>query len=76
MLLYLVDRMSRDSAVKSNEIDSILSMEPYDIDEIPCRQCRKVSLVVDHRIVYRNGADHGRALGGELASERNSISVG
>ena len=61
MLLDLVDRVPCDAAVKGYEVNTVLSVKPDDIDKIPCRQCGEVSLVVNDRIVNRNGADHGRA---------------
>ena len=76
MVTDLVDGLSCDSAVKSYEVNTILCVESYYIDKILGCQCIKVSLIVDNRVINRNGSDHGWTLRCQLAAERNGISVG
>ena len=50
-------------------------MESYYIDKIFGCQCIKISLIVDNRVINRNGSDHGRTLTCQLTAERNGISM-
>ena len=72
----LIDGLSCDSTVKSYKVNTILCMESDYIDKIFSCQRIKISLIVDNGIINRNGSDHCRTLGCQLASERNGISVG
>ncbi len=76
MLLDLIDGLSGDTAVESYEVHAVFRVKTYHIDKILRRQCGQVSLIVDDTVIDRNRTDHGRALAGELSSERLCISVG
>ena len=76
MVTDLVDRLSCDSAVKSYKINTILCVKSYHIDKILGCQCVKISLIVDNRVINRNGSDHCRTLACQFAAKWNGISVG
>ena len=76
MIPDLIDRLSCNSTVQSNEIHSVLRMQADYINKIFCRKRIQISLIVDNRIIHRHSSDHGRALAGQFSAERNRISVG
>ena len=73
--LDLLDRLSRDTAVESYKVHTVFGMKSYHIDKILRRQCRKVSLIMNDRVIDRNRTDHGRTLAGKFSSKRLCISV-
>ena len=76
VLFDLVDGLAGDAAVQCHEVHAVLSMKPYHVNEILGGQGGEVTLVVDDAVVNRHGADHGRALGGELPAEGLGVAVG
>ena len=71
----LIDGFSGDAAVQGDEIDTVLGMEADDVNKIFGGQRIQVSLVMDHTVIYRHGADHGRTFGGQFPPERLRIAV-
>lgn len=60
MLLDLFNCLSCNSTMQCDKIHSILCVESYYINKIFCRQCGKISLIMNHTIINRNGSDHRR----------------
>ena len=75
VLLDLLDRLARDSAVQRHKIHAILGMQAYHINKILCGQCRKIPLIVNYRIIYRHGSDHSRTFRRQFSPERNGVPV-
>ena len=75
MFLYLIDGLSRYTAVERHEIHPVLRMKTDNIDEISGRQCRQVALIVYHAVIDRYCPYHDRAFGSKLSPERLSVSV-
>ena len=71
----LIDGFSGDAAVQGDEIDTVLGMEADDVNKIFGGQRIQVSLVMDHTVIYRHGADHGWTFGGQFPPERLRIAV-
>ena len=61
MLLDLLNRLSCNSAVKCDKVNSVLSMKSYNIDEILSRKLSKISLIVDNAVIYGDRTYHCRA---------------
>ncbi len=57
----LVDGLPADAAVQGHKIYTILGMQSYHINKVLGRQGVQIPLVMDHGIIDRHCADHGRA---------------
>ena len=75
VLADLVDGLAGDAAVQRHKIDAILRVQAHHVDKIFCGERVEVALVVDDAVIHRHSADHGRALGGELAAEGLCVAV-
>ena len=75
MLLYLFQCFSRNPTMQRHKIDAVFCVETNDIDKILCRQGCKVSLIMNHTIIYRNRSDHRRTFGGQFFSKRLRVSM-
>ena len=67
--------LSRNATVECDKVYTVLRMKSYDLNEVPSCKCAKVSLVVNHRVVYRNCSYHSRALIAQLLSKWLRVSV-
>ena len=57
-------------------VHAVLGVQAHNVDEVLGGQRVQVALVVDDGVVHRHGADHRRALGGELRAEGLGVAVG
>ena len=75
VLADLVDGLAGDAAVEGDKVHAVLCVEADHIDEVLCGQGGQVALVVDDRVIHRHGADHHRALVGQLLAEGLGVAV-
>jgi len=75
VLADLLDGLAGDAAVQGDKVHAVLCVQTHHIDEVLCSQLCQIALVVDDRIVHRHGADHHRALVGQLLAEGLGIAV-
>ena len=75
VLADLLDGLAGDAAVQGDKVHTVLCMQAHHIDEVLCGQLSQIALVVDDRIVHRHGADHHRALVGQLLAEGLGVAV-
>ena len=61
--------------MQGDKVHTVLCMQAHHIDEVLCGQFSQIALVVDDRIVHRHGADHHRALVGQLLAEGLGVAV-
>ena len=50
-------------------------MKPNHVNKILCSQSRKVSLIMDHTVINRNGPDHSRTFPDQFFAERLCVSM-
>ena len=75
VLADLLDGLAGDAAVQSDKVHTVLGMQAHHVDEVLCGQFSQVPLIVDDRVVHRYGADHHRALVGQLLPEGLGVAV-
>ena len=75
VLLNLFNGLSGNSTVQGYKIHPVFGMKSYHIHKIFRGKSCQIPLIVNHRIIYRHGTNHGRAFRSELSAERNGISV-
>ena len=75
VLADLLDGLAGDAAVQGDKVHAVLCVQTHHIDEVLCSQLCQIALVVDDRIVHRHGADHHRALVGQLLAEGLGVAV-
>ena len=61
--------------MQGHKVHTVLGVQAHHIHKILGSKLGKIALIVDHRVIHRHGADHGRALGGELLAERLGVAV-
>ncbi len=71
----LLNGLAGDAAVQRDKVHAVLRVKPDDIDKIFGGQRVEISLIVDNRVIDRDGTDHGRALRTEFPAERLRIAV-
>ena len=71
----LLDGFARDATVERDEIDAVLGVQAYHVDEILSAERGEVAPIVDHGIVHGHGADHGGALAAQFAAEGLRVAV-
>ena len=71
----LLDGLAGDAAVQGDEVHAVLGVQADHIHEVLRRQGGEVALVVDDRVIHRHGADHDRALVGQLLAEGLGVAV-
>ena len=76
MLLDLVDGFACNTAVQGYKVNSVLSVQTDNINEILCRKCGKVTLIMNYAVINGNCSDHCRTLRRKLAAERLCVAVG
>ena len=75
MLADLLDGLTGDAAVEGDEVHAVLCVQTHHVDEVLRGQGGEVALVVDDRVIHRHGADHDRALVGQLLAEGLGVAV-
>ena len=75
VLADLVDGLAGDAAVEGDEVHAVLRVQTHHVDEVLRGQGGEVALVVDDRVIHRHGADHHRALVGQLLAEGLGVAV-
>ena len=75
VLADLLNGLAGDAAVQGDKVHAVLSVQTDNVDEVLCGQRRQIALIVDNTVVDRYGADHRRALAGQLAAERLGVAV-
>ena len=75
VLADLLDGLAGDAAVEGDEVHAVLCVQTHHVDEVLRGQGGEVALVVDDRVIHRHGADHDRALVGQLLAEGLGVAV-
>ena len=71
----LINGLPTDAAMQRHKVHAVLRMQTHHINEILGRQGIQIPLVMNHGIINRHRADHGRALRCQLPPEGDGIAV-
>ena len=64
------------AAMDGHEIYAVLCVHPHDIQPFLCCDLCQRLMIIHNGIINRHGANHGRAIGCQLAAEASGIPVG